>query len=87
MVKTFQIPLCELETEKGELEEKAVRTGHLLHTLNHLSQQGYSVEETKHEADRIVKEAMIKLFAVSILVLDIGELFVNKHKVLKHSKV
>ncbi|XP_071522492.1 WD repeat and HMG-box DNA-binding protein 1 isoform X1 [Panulirus ornatus] len=64
-VLSMQIPLCELETEKGELEERAARTGLLLGTLSSLSRQGYEVDEPKSEADKILKEAMIKLFALA----------------------
>ncbi|XP_045610408.1 WD repeat and HMG-box DNA-binding protein 1 [Procambarus clarkii] len=61
----MQMPLCELETEKGELEEKAVRTGLLMNTLTRLTQQGYEVDSSKSEADKIIKETMIKLFALA----------------------
>nr|XP_053630498.1 WD repeat and HMG-box DNA-binding protein 1-like [Cherax quadricarinatus] len=61
----IQIPLCELETEKGELEEKAARTGLLMNTLTRLNQQGFEVDTSKSEAEKIIKETMIKLFALA----------------------
>lgn len=61
----LQVPLCELETEKGGLEEKTLRSGLLLNSLERLGRQGYDIEDSKNEADKILKEAMIKLFAVS----------------------
>ncbi|KAG7162954.1 WD repeat and HMG-box DNA-binding protein 1-like [Homarus americanus] len=64
-ILNMQIPLCELETEKSELEEKAVRTGLLLNTLARLNTQGYEMDDSKSQADKIMKEAMIKLFALA----------------------
>merc|ERR1739838_491354 len=61
----MQIPICELETEKGGLEEKMMRSGLLLNTLERLGKTGYEVEEAQAEANKILKEAMIKLFALA----------------------
>lgn len=61
----MQIPICELDTEKGGLEEKILRTGLLTNTLERLGKTGYEVEEAQGEADKILKEAMIKLFALA----------------------
>jgi hypothetical protein len=47
----FQIPLCEMTTEKGELEEQLVR---------------YSILNVEN-ADKMFKERAIKLFAVRTL--------------------
>ncbi|XP_069986368.1 WD repeat and HMG-box DNA-binding protein 1 [Penaeus vannamei] len=62
---SIQVPLCELETEKGGLEEKTLRSGLLLNSLERLGRQGYDIEDSKNEADKILKEAMIKLFALA----------------------
>ncbi|CAL4136064.1 unnamed protein product, partial [Meganyctiphanes norvegica] len=62
---SMQIPICELETEKGGLEEKIIRSRLLMNTLERLGKTGYDVEEAETEADKILKEAMIKLFALA----------------------
>ncbi|KAK7068626.1 WD repeat and HMG-box DNA binding-domain containing protein 1 [Halocaridina rubra] len=61
----LQMPLCELDTEKGGLEEKALRTGRLLTSLERLTHLGYDVDQSKSEADIALKEALIKLFALA----------------------
>ncbi|XP_064097260.1 WD repeat and HMG-box DNA-binding protein 1-like [Macrobrachium nipponense] len=61
----MQVPICELETEKGGLEEKMIRTNLQLNTMERLNRLGFEVDHSKNEADKILKEAMIKLFALA----------------------
>ncbi|KAK4305527.1 hypothetical protein Pmani_022588 [Petrolisthes manimaculis] len=62
-ILNMKIPLCEGETEKGELEEACMRSSLLLQTLTDSSAE--EEEEAKHKIERSVKEAMIKLFALA----------------------
>ncbi|XP_068235136.1 WD repeat and HMG-box DNA-binding protein 1 [Palaemon carinicauda] len=62
---SMQVPICELETEKGGLEEKMIRTSLQLNTFDRLNGLGFEVDQSKNEAEKILKEAMIKLFALA----------------------
>ncbi|XP_050732101.1 WD repeat and HMG-box DNA-binding protein 1-like [Eriocheir sinensis] len=65
----IRLPLCEADTEKGELEEQMARTQLTLHTLTRRSEAAGAddggLADEQEEAERRLQEAMIKLFALA----------------------
>ncbi|XP_053408161.1 WD repeat and HMG-box DNA-binding protein 1-like isoform X2 [Mercenaria mercenaria] len=66
VILPFQIPLCELNTEKSQYEELLWRTNLLSGHFDHWTRQGFEYDETiKAEALKPAQEALMKLFALS----------------------
>ncbi|KAL3873463.1 hypothetical protein ACJMK2_036576 [Sinanodonta woodiana] len=62
----FQLPLCELNTEKSQYEEALGRGKLFSNHFDHWTSQGFEYDETiKSEAYKPVQEALMKLFALS----------------------
>ncbi|RXG72514.1 WD repeat and HMG-box DNA-binding protein 1 [Armadillidium vulgare] len=61
----LKIPLCEPSSEKSLLEEKAMRTKIVSDTITSLSKDGFDMEMQESESKKILKEAMVKLFALT----------------------
>ena len=72
----FQIPLCNSESDKTSLEDKVLRFSMLSKTLTKLSSNGFDVDDSKNENEKVYREAIIKLFAVSIILKFLG-VFIN----------
>ncbi|KAK3588743.1 hypothetical protein CHS0354_024221 [Potamilus streckersoni] len=65
-VLPFQLPLCELNTEKSQYEEALWRGKIFSNHFDHWTNQGFEYDETiKSEAHKPVQEALMKLFALS----------------------
>ncbi|KAH3854450.1 WD repeat and HMG-box DNA-binding protein 1-like [Dreissena polymorpha] len=66
VVLPFQVPLCELNTEKSQYEELLWRTGLLTAHFDQWAKQGYEVDDSqKAETRKPSQEALMKLFALS----------------------
>ncbi len=66
IVLPFELPFCEMETEKGKLEESYWKTDLLNQHCDHAASLGYEVDEmTKAQAERQKQESIMKMFAVS----------------------
>ncbi|XP_052767188.1 WD repeat and HMG-box DNA-binding protein 1-like [Mya arenaria] len=66
VVLPFQVPLCELNTEKAQYEELLWRTRLLSGHFDVWERQGYEVDEnSRAEASKPAQEALMKLFALS----------------------
>ncbi|KAK2174448.1 hypothetical protein NP493_801g02049 [Ridgeia piscesae] len=62
----FQLPLCDLSTDKGSLEETFWRSNLFSNHLDWWTTQGYEVDDTaKMNATIPQQEALMKLFALS----------------------
>ncbi|XP_064600556.1 WD repeat and HMG-box DNA-binding protein 1-like [Liolophura sinensis] len=65
-VLPYQLPLCELSTEKSQYEETLLRSRLLSNHLSVLETQGYEVDDSvKIEMLKPAQEALMKLFALS----------------------
>jgi hypothetical protein len=64
-----QLPLCETATEKGLLEEKFWRSQLAYSTIDNMCKMGRGSYSDKDILERNIKETVIKLFAVSLIVL------------------
>ncbi|XP_033641025.1 WD repeat and HMG-box DNA-binding protein 1-like [Asterias rubens] len=66
MVLPFQIPLCDLETEKGQIEESYWRADTLSRHIDYSTSQGYDEDEmNKAQAEREKQDSIMKLFALA----------------------
>lgn len=65
-VLPFQLPLCEMHTEKSQYEETFFRTHLFANHFDHWTSQGFEFDSgLKHEALKPSQEALMKLFALS----------------------
>ena len=65
MMLETKIPLCEMETEKSQLEDTVLRSFNLSATTKRMEKKGYDVEEFQEQAEAKTKEALFKLFTVT----------------------
>ncbi|XP_022092960.1 WD repeat and HMG-box DNA-binding protein 1-like [Acanthaster planci] len=66
MILPFQIPLCDLDTEKGIMEEAYWRADTLSKHINYSVSQGYEIDEMcKAQSDREKQDNIMKLFALA----------------------
>lgn len=66
VILPFQVPLCELNTEKSQYEELLWRTNYLSAHFDHWTRQGFDFDESiKSEALKPAQESLMKLFALS----------------------
>jgi len=56
-----------METEKSQLEDVMLRSMILQSVTKKMDAKGYDVDEFKDKGERDIKEALMKLFAVSFL--------------------
>ena len=62
----FEIPLCEMSTEKGAMEEDIMRTSLFSQHFDWWTSQAFEFDEAaKQRATMPQQEALMKLFAVS----------------------
>ncbi|XP_034234395.1 WD repeat and HMG-box DNA-binding protein 1 [Thrips palmi] len=67
----FKLPFCEMETEKSQIEEALWRSQLVLTTMKAIIDTSKDdedlllAEKCKNEADKTIKESLIKLFALS----------------------
>jgi hypothetical protein len=54
-----------METEKSQLEDGLLRSLMLTAVTKKMDKKGFDVEDYKDSAEKIVKENLMKLFAVS----------------------
>lgn len=65
-VLQFQIPLCEMHTEKSQYEETLLRTHLFSNHFDHWTSQGFEFDTSmKQEVLKPSQEALMKLFALS----------------------
>ncbi|CAG7825087.1 unnamed protein product [Allacma fusca] len=65
MMLESKIPLCEMDTEKSQLEDVMLQNLLLISTTKRMERKGFDVEESRDEADGKTKETLFKLFAMS----------------------
>ncbi|XP_038044137.1 WD repeat and HMG-box DNA-binding protein 1-like [Patiria miniata] len=66
MVLPFQVPLCDLDTEKGIMEEAYWRADALSKHIEYGASQGYEIDEmSQAQTDREKQENIMKLFALA----------------------
>ncbi|XP_070571111.1 WD repeat and HMG-box DNA-binding protein 1-like isoform X2 [Ptychodera flava] len=62
----FQIPLCEMNTEKGKSEEEYWRNRSFSHHMKYNQSQGYELDKNEEKAaQQEINNALMKLFAIS----------------------
>lgn len=65
-VLPFQIPLCEMHTEKSQYEETFCRTHLFSNHFDHWTSEGFEFDtSTKQETMKPAQESLMKLFALS----------------------
>ncbi|XP_074069549.1 WD repeat and HMG-box DNA-binding protein 1 isoform X1 [Macrotis lagotis] len=66
VVLSFQLPYCQMATEKGQMEEQFWRSVIFHNYLDYLSANDYEYEEsTKNQAVKEQQELLMKMFALS----------------------
>ncbi|XP_072031398.1 WD repeat and HMG-box DNA-binding protein 1-like [Amphiura filiformis] len=66
IVLPFELPFCEMETEKGKLEEAYWKTDLLNQHCEHAASLGYEVDDmNKAQAERQKQDSIMKLFALA----------------------
>jgi hypothetical protein len=68
-VLLLQLPMCETATEKGLLEEQFWRSQLACSAIDNMCQIGLGSCEDKELLHRNIKETVIKLFAVSLILV------------------
>ncbi|KAM9294381.1 WD repeat and HMG-box DNA-binding protein 1 [Gastrophryne carolinensis] len=62
----FQLPYCQITTEKGQMEEEYWRSHFFTNHFDYLSKNGYECDENaKMEAQKEQQELLMKMFALS----------------------
>lgn len=62
----FQLPYCQITTEKGQMEEQYWRSHVFTNHLDYLDKNGYECDEiVKNEAEKEQQELLMKMFALS----------------------
>lgn len=61
----LQIPLCEIQTQKGQYEENYLRNRFAESLLKRLSLDGYDIDNALTSAEKSIVNSLLKLFAVS----------------------
>lgn len=62
----FQLPYCQITTEKGQMEEQYWRSHVFTNHLDYLDKNGYECDENvKTEAEKEQQELLMKMFALS----------------------
>ncbi|KAL4237943.1 WD repeat and HMG-box DNA binding-domain containing protein 1 [Mactra antiquata] len=86
VILPFQVPLCDLNTEKSQYEELLWRTNYLSNHFDHWTQQGFEFDESiKTDAKKPAQEALMKLFALSarsereFRALEVCEMMTDQH--------
>ncbi|XP_072485902.1 WD repeat and HMG-box DNA-binding protein 1 [Notamacropus eugenii] len=65
-ILSFQLPYCQIATEKGQMEEQFWRSVIFHNHLDYLSENGYEYEEsTKNQTIKEQQELLMKMFALS----------------------
>uniref|UniRef100_A0A6I8SBM7 WD repeat and HMG-box DNA-binding protein 1 n=1 Tax=Xenopus tropicalis TaxID=8364 RepID=A0A6I8SBM7_XENTR len=65
-VLPFNLPYCQITTEKGQMEEQYWRSQIFTNHLDYLSKHGYECDENvKSEAQKMQQELLMKMFALS----------------------
>ncbi|EPQ17105.1 WD repeat and HMG-box DNA-binding protein 1 [Myotis brandtii] len=65
-VLSFQLPYCQVATEKGQMEEQFWRSVMFHNHLDYLAKNGYEYEEnTKNQAIKEQQELLLKMLALS----------------------
>ncbi|KAM9066090.1 WD repeat and HMG-box DNA-binding protein 1 isoform X1 [Sarcophilus harrisii] len=65
-ILSFQLPYCQLATEKGQMEEQFWRSVIFHNHLDYLAENGYEYEESiKNQAIKEQQELLMKMFALS----------------------
>lgn len=60
----FQLPLCDMDTEKSQLEDLLLRSLMQNALAKKLDKKGVDVEQYREKADKDIKQNLMKLFAV-----------------------
>ena len=61
----IKLPLCDISNEKSQLEESLLHTSMQIQLTALLDENGFDVSEAREKADRVLKESLMKIFAVS----------------------
>lgn len=62
----IKLPMCDMSNEKSQLEEALLQTSMQLQLATVLDETGFDVSDARDKADRVLKESLMKMFAVSI---------------------
>ena len=60
-----RLPLCDGANEKTQLEEALIQSSLQIQLTSTLDQTGFDVDDPRDKADRLSKESLMKMFAVS----------------------
>jgi hypothetical protein len=60
-----RLPLCDGANEKTQLEEALIQSTLQIQLTGTLDQTGFDVDDPRNKADRLSKESLMKMFAVS----------------------
>lgn len=63
-----KLPLCDVSNEKTQLEESLIQSSMKIQLTNALDQTGFDVDDPRDKTERLTKESLMKMFAVSLCV-------------------
>lgn len=60
----IKLPVCDISNEKSQLEDTLLQTSMQIQLVNLLDENGFDVSETREKTDCVLKESLMKVFAV-----------------------